>query len=146
VKMWNGFLSLRIGYSFRHFRNLTTYIEFHKTIGVSWIVQLLFASETWFWSTETVNYTEKSTISFVSSNHADSGGRAEWDVGMLLLLTCWTEDTSSAESMDNWNSWVSSLSGRVFCFRPITHPEESNGVRCVWVWSWGLEIGEALVL
>jgi len=31
------------------------------------------------------------------------------------------------------------LSGRGLCVRPITRPEESCGVWCVWVWSWNLD-------
>ena len=33
--------------------------------------------------------------------------------------------------------------GRVLCDRPITHPEEFNGVRCVCVWSWNVNNEEA---
>ena len=35
------------------------------------------------------------------------------------------------------------LSGRGLCDEPITHPEESYWVWCVWVWSWILDNKEA---
>ena len=81
--MQTGFLSLRVGYSFWHLRDFTTYIRLQKIIGVSWIVQLIFASETGLWSTEIVNYARQSTLSFDSLDCAEKG------VGLLLLLTCW---------------------------------------------------------
>jgi hypothetical protein len=35
-------------------------------------------------------------------------------------------------------------SGRGFCVGLITHPEESDRVWCVWVWSWNLDNEEAM--
>ena len=37
------------------------------------------------------------------------------------------------------------LSGRGLCDGPITHPEESDGMWCVWVWSWNFDNEEDLV-
>jgi hypothetical protein len=36
------------------------------------------------------------------------------------------------------------LSGRGLCDGPITRPEESYRMWCVWVWSWSLDNEEAL--
>ena len=37
------------------------------------------------------------------------------------------------------------LSGKVLCFGPITSPEKSYRVWCVWVWPWSFDNEEALI-
>jgi hypothetical protein len=46
--------------------------------------------------------------------------------------------------MDSCLLWVLLLSGRGLCVGPITRAEESYRVWCVSVWSWSLDIEEAL--
>ena len=60
-----------------------------------------------------------------------------WVYGCSGLLRLWVRIPPETQISVSWEYFV--LSGRGLCVGLITHPEESDRVWCVWMWSWSFD-------
>ena len=103
-----------------------------SSVNCRWILWRI-ASLTWLHLHGTGH---KTVLAMLCMVEVDPSTRAFYGVG-LRPFACW--DCGFESRAGAWMSVCCEccvLSGRVLCDGPITRPEESYRVWCVWVWSW----------